>query len=379
MKETSTRIRNRIARGVYSRVLKPIFFSQDPEDVHDRMTRVGVVLGSNGIGKGLIRVMFDYKNLALEQIIHGIKFGNPIGLSAGFDKNAELTDIIPHVGFGFAEAGSITGNPCAGNAKPRLWRLPKSKSLAVYYGLKNEGCEAIAARLKDKHFNIPIGMSVAMTNCKENLELQASIDDICKAFRCMEPLASYMTVNISCPNAEGGQPFMDPYKLWHLFDALDKIPTTKPVFVKLSPDLSRENLDQILDILRTRRVQGIICTNLTKKRDGNSKIASADKLPEKGGLSGKVVQESADDLLVYICRKEGKRFTLIGSGGVFTAEDAYRKIRLGASLVQLITGMIFEGPQVISEINQGLVQLLARDGFKNISEAVGIDAARADA
>ncbi len=241
----------------------------------------------------------------------------------------------------------------------------------VYYGLKNEGCEAITERLAQKTFQIPIGMSVAMTNCRDNLVIESAIKDFAKAFRVTEPIGSYVTVNISCPNTQGGQPFVDPENLEQLLTALDGIPTKKPVFVKLSPDLSRSELDALLAVIRLHRVQGIICTNLTKKRN-NPKIFD-EHVPQVGGMSGKVVQDLSDRMLAYIYKKEQGRFVLVGCGGVFTAEDAYKKIRLGASLVQMITGMIFEGPQVISQINQGLATLLKKDGFTHISQAIGAD------
>lgn len=371
MNETITHYRNKVIHGLYAHVLKPVFFKRDPEDVHDRMTKVGVRLGKSSFGKTLTASFFNYQNPILEQDILGIHFKNPIGLSAGFDKNAELTDILPSVGFGFAEVGSITGERCEGNAKPRLWRMPKSRSLLVYYGLKNNGCEIISAQLKNKKFEIPIGTSVAMTNCQDNLVLKNAVKDFAKAFKVMEPIASYITVNISCPNTEGGQPFITPCKLDYLFDIIDEISTQKPIFIKLSPDMSTVELDEVLDVVKKHRIHGIICTNLTKKRD-NPKILD-ENLPKVGGIGGKALEDLADKMLAYIYKKEGKRFILIGSGAVFSAEDAYKKIRLGASLVQLITGMIYQGPQVISEINQGLVRLLTKDGFTNISQAIGAD------
>jgi dihydroorotate dehydrogenase len=393
MTDTAIFYRNKIIHGLYVGVLKPIFFLNDPEKTHDLMTRAGIFLGRISAGRAVTRSFLDYQNGILAQDIFGLSFKNPIGLSAGFDKNAELTDILPSVGFGFAEVGSITGEKCAGNPKPRLWRLPKSKSLAVHYGLKNDGCEAIAARLQkklaeklernflgkkldkksgDQTFGIPIGMSVAMTNARENMTAENAIKDFAKAFRIMEPLADYLTVNISCPNVEGGMPFVVAAKLDRLFDTLDLIPTAKPVFIKLSPDLSRTELDSILDVVHKHRIHGIICANLTKKFDVD-KLREIDRgTPEiKGGLSGKAVQNLSDDMLGYIYEKEGRRYILVGCGGVFTAEDAYKKIKLGASLIQMITGMIFEGPQVISEINRGLVELLKKDGFTNISQAIG--------
>lgn len=360
-----------ILRYAYVKVLKPIFFLSDPERVHDSMTWMGKELGKSALGKAMTRRLFHYEHPMLRQDVLGLHFENPIGLSAGFDKNAELTDILPSVGFGFVEVGSITGNPCAGNPKPRLWRLPKSKGLVVYYGLKNDGCEAIANRLSGKHFDFPLGASVAMTNCKENNDLETGVSDFAKAFKTMEPSAGYLTINISCPNTEGGQPFTDPAKFSRLMDVIDAIPTAKPIFIKLSPDLAKETLDAILEIARAHRVHGIICTNLTKKRD-NPLILDTG-LPPVGGISGKVVQNLSDEMLAYIYKKEGSRFVLVGCGGVFNAEDAYKKIRLGATLIQMITGMIFEGPQVVGEINRGLVTLLRKDGFQSIAEAIGVD------
>ncbi|MEK7586572.1 MAG: quinone-dependent dihydroorotate dehydrogenase, partial [Patescibacteria group bacterium] len=275
----------------------------------------------------------------------------------------------PAVGFGFAEVGSITGEPCAGNPKPRLWRLPQSRALVVYYGLKNDGCEVVAKKLRNKKFAFPLGVSVAMTNCQENSVLENGIKDFAKAFKVMEPMADYLTVNISCPNTAGGQPFTEPKNLEALFLALDKISTVKPIFIKFSPDLSCEQLDALLEVARHHRIHGIICANLTKKRENQNIIDTM--VPAKGGISGLAMRDLADEMLAYLYQKAGKHFTLIGCGGIFTAEDAYKKIRLGASLVQMITGMIFEGPQVISEINRGLVKLLKRDGYKNLSEAVG--------
>jgi dihydroorotate dehydrogenase len=367
-----TKWRNAALHTGYVGLLKPVFFRSDPEAVHDRMTRVGKTLGHFAAGRSLSSALFGYKNNTLSQNILGITFSNPVGLSAGFDKNAELTDILPSVGFGFIEVGSITGNPCEGNPKPRLWRLPQSKSLVVWYGLKNEGCEAIAERLKNKAFAIPTGMSVAMTNCTENMDIEKGIADFAKAFKVMEPIGDYITVNISCPNTVGGQPFIDPQNFGKLFNVLDEVPTTKPVFIKFSPDLTETELDTLLDIADNHRIHGIVCTNLTKKRDGNQKIKDAN-IPRVGGMSGKVVQDLSNNMLAHIYKREGKRFILVGCGGVFTAEDAYKKIRLGASLIQMITGMIYEGPQVISEINRGLTELLKRDGFTNISEAIGAD------
>lgn len=371
MKEQIIGARNALIHSFYAGIMKPIFFRYDPESIHDTMTRFGATLGKRSLTRAVTRSLFGYADPRLAQTILGISFKNPVGLAAGFDKNAELTDILPSVGFGFIEVGSITGKPCEGNAKPRVWRLPKSKALVINYGLKNDGCDVIARRLKEKRFEAVIGTSVAMTNCAENVDIVAAIHDYVKAFRSLADIGDYFTINISCPNAQGGQPFVEAPALDRLLAEIDAIETSKPVFIKLSPDMSVPQVDALLEVAKKHRVHGIIVVNLTKKRD-NPKILDKD-VPAAGGVSGKPVSGMSDGLLSYIYKKERDRFVLVGVGGIFTAEDAYKKIRLGASLVQLITGMIYEGPQLIGEINRGLAQLLARDGFKTISEARGID------
>jgi dihydroorotate dehydrogenase len=355
----------KVIGSIYRRVLKPILFHFDAEKVHDAFTSIGVFLGKYKTMRAITRGLFAYKNSRLEQTVLGIKFVNPIGLSAGFDKDAKLTDIMPEVGFGFEEVGSITGEPCEGNPKPRLWRLPKLGALVVHYGLKNEGCEKIAARLATKKFKISIGTNIAKTNNVACAETEAGIADYAKAFIALKDIGDYFTVNISCPNAYGGEPFTDSIRLDLLLARLDMIPTKKPVFLKFSPDLATEQLDSLIDVCAKHRVDGFICTNLTKEKKDENEIRL------KGGLSGRVVKKLSDDQIAYIYNKTHGKYVIIGCGGVFTAKDAFHKIQLGATLVELVTGMIFEGPQLIGEINKGLVRLMDQHGFKNISEAIG--------
>lgn len=364
------KIRNVINGFLYRHIFKRIFFLFDAEKVHDFMTGIGKFLGSNIVTRKITALFFNCPDdQILEQTIHGVKFKNPIGLSAGFDKNAELTNIIPEVGFGFEEVGSITGEPCEGNAKPRLWRLKKSKGLVVYYGLKNDGCEKIAARLKTKRFKIPIGINIAKTNCKATANTETGIKDYVKAYRKFLNIGNYFTINISCPNAFGGDPFHDPEKLDKLLMALEKFPTKKPIFLKIAPDLTDKEIDQMIVVSKKHHIDGFICTNLTKKRE--NLLIHDKKVPDHGGISGKVVEDLSNQMIAKIYQKTKGKFTIIGCGGIFSAEDAYKKITLGASLVELITGMIFEGPQLISQINLKLAGLLRKSGFKNIKEAVG--------
>ncbi len=368
-------LRNKIISFFYLHFLKPVFFRSDPEDVHDRMTKMGVFLGKYRIAKKIVNCLFGFRHPILEQTVQGIRFENPIGLAAGFDKDAQLTDILPSVGFGFAELGSITGDVCQGNKRPRLWRLLKSQSLVVYYGLKNQGAKIISEKLKNKKFKIPIGISIAKTNSPETCQLDNGINDYAFAFESFINIGDYITINISCPNAFGGEPFTHPERLEKLLERLDCIEYSKPVFIKLAASLSNQELDDILDVAARHRVHGFVCTNLAKDRN-NAMVKEKlkdDSIPSKGGISGKVVQNLSDNTIERVYRKTRGAYTIIGVGGIFSAEDAYKKIKSGASLLQLITGMIFQGPQVVSEINRGLVGLLKQDGYSSIAEAVGVD------
>ncbi|MBU2509010.1 MAG: quinone-dependent dihydroorotate dehydrogenase [Patescibacteria group bacterium] len=360
MKEFLVRIRNGLFALGYKWILKPIFFRIDPEIVHDCMLKFGRLLGSNVVTRFGTRIAFGYSHPMLEQTVAGIKFMNPVGLAAGFDKNAELTRIIPEVGFGFEEVGSVTGERCTGNAKPRLWRHTEERSLRVNYGLMNDGAEAISQKMSGKKFRIPIGISIAKTNDATTVETEQGIADYVKAYRAFEQIGDYITINISCPNAFGGQPFTDVNKLDALLNAIARLPKNKPVFLKLSPDLEPQQLDEIASIADKYEIDGFVCSNLTKKHSfGN------------GGLGGKLQQPRSDEQIKFLYKRYGGRKIIIGCGGIFTAEDAYLKIKAGATLVQMVTGMIYEGPQTISEINRCLVAFLKKDGHSNIKSAIG--------
>lgn len=363
------KLRNILIYILYQVFFKSVAFKIDPEKTHDRILRLGKFLGSHQLTKKTIALLFSYHNPLLEQEILGIHFPNPVGLSAGFDKNGEIVDIISSVGFGFAEIGSITGEPCPGNKKPRLWRLKKSKGLIVNYGLKNDGAVVIAKRLQGKKFDIPLGISIAKTNSPETVEIEKGIKDYLKVCQHFIEIGDYWTINISCPNSFGGQPFTDPTSLDKLLTEIDKFNFQKPIFLKLSPDLSEQQIDEIIHITMKHNISGFVCTNLTKNR----KQIIEKNIPQEGGISGKPVAGLSDNMIAYIYRKTQGRYPIIGVGGIFSAQDAYRKIKLGASLVQLITGMIFQGPQLISSINMGLVELLEKDGFNSIKEAIGAD------
>jgi len=361
----------------YRNIAKPFLFLQDPEDVHDRMISLGERLGGKKSAKNLFSRIFSYEDAALGMDIAGIHFKNPVGLAAGFDKNARLTQILPSIGFGFEEIGSITLNPCPGNPRPRLYRLPKSQGIIVNYGLANWGADKILENLSLLNFDFPLGISIAKTNSKEITTKEAGIADYKGCFEKVikSNIGDYITLNISCPNTYGGEPFTDPALLKDLFTGLGVLLASKPVFVKMPADIGRENLGKLLDICTEYPIKGAILTNLAKDRTSPSiDREEIGKAIPWGGISGKPVFAKSNDLVSFAYKNFGKKLAIIGCGGIFNAEDAYKKIKLGASLVQLITGLIFRGPQLAGEINRGLVSLLRRDGFHNIKDAVGAEA-----
>lgn len=362
------KIRNFLLFIFYQFFFKPIAFQIDAEKTHNQILKLGKFLGNYQLTKKTIFLLFSYKNSILEQEVLGIHFLNPIGLAAGFDKNGEILDIISDVGFGFIEIGSITSEPCPGNKKPRIWRLKKSKGLIVNYGLKNDGAISIAQKLKNKKFSLPVGINIAKTNSPETIDDEKGIKDYLKACQNFMEIGDYWTINISCPNSFGGQPFTEPTRLDKLLTEIDKFNYPKPIFLKLSPDLSQQQIDKIINIAMKHNINGFICTNLTKNRN---QIKEKNNIPKEGGISGKPLANLSNNIIAYIYKKTQGKYPIIGVGGIFSPQDAYEKVKLGASLLQIITGMIFQGPQLISSINIGLVELLKKDGFNSIKEAIG--------
>lgn len=373
---------SKLSGSVYRGIAKPAMFARSPDRVHKRLLRVGAWVGRRGSLRRLLAWSWSYHNPhALAQTLQGVHFTNPVGLSAGFDKNFELPLLLKSIGFGFMEGGSLTHQKCGGNARPWFYRLPRSKSLVVHVGLANDGVDTIMQRLQaypEQTFtDFPLNISVAKTNCPETAKESHGIADYIGSLRVIKQysLASLVTLNISCPNAYGGEPFTEPDMLDRLLSEVDKVGLRQPIFIKMPSDLPWSSTDALLAVAARHTVAGVTIGNLTKDR----KTAHIqDHLPAhiKGGLSGKPTWELTNNLIRRTYQKYGERFTIIGVGGIFTAQDAYTKIRLGASLVELITGMIYEGPQLIGNINKGLVDLLHRDGYTHISQAIGKDAIR---
>ncbi|MEK7554645.1 MAG: quinone-dependent dihydroorotate dehydrogenase [Patescibacteria group bacterium] len=362
---------------IYRAIIRPILFRFDSEKIHGILTGFGERIGKNAVLRRILRVTWKITSPELVQNIHGIHFENPVGLAAGFDYEARLTGILPSIGFGFGSVGTITNRPYEGNPTPRLGRLIKSRSLMVNKGLKNEGIHKTLEHLTGKQFGIPIGLSIGKTNSRETTSQHDAIEDIISAFREAEhsptPFA-YYELNISCPNLYGNVEFYSPEHLGELLAAVGSLALKKPLFIKMPIEKSEHEVIAMLDVITSHRVQGIIIGNLQKNRqDPSLDPAELARYP-RGNFSGKPTEQKSNELIRAAYRQCGKKLTIVGCGGIFSAEDAYRKIRLGASLVQLITGLIFEGPQLPGKINLGLMHLLQRDDARHIGDVVGMDA-----
>lgn len=359
---------------IYVLIVKKILFLFHAEFIHDSMTSFGETLGKSKPIAKLISQYLITNNQSLKQTLVGINFESPIGLAAGFDYEAKLTQIAPAIGFGFQTIGTITNQPYGGNPLPRLGRLPKSQSLLVNKGYKNLGADRTIAKLMGLNFNIPVGVSIGRTNSKKLISQKESVTDIIQAFTKFEQSNiqhQYYELNISCPNLYGSIEFYSPKNLNNLLVEVGKLIIKKPIFVKMPIEKTNQETLKMLDVISKYKIQGVIFGNLQKDRNNPSFDPDEIKLAGKGNFSGKPTWQRSNELISLTYQQFRKRFIIIGCGGVFSAKDAYHKIKLGASLVQLITGMIFQGPQLMAQINLELPELLKKDGFENIKEAAG--------
>lgn len=359
----------------YKKVIKPLLFRLSPDTAHAQVVR-GLSLASNTPGiPQLVRQLHVRTHPELIQRWKGMTFSSPVGLSAGLDKNGRISPMMQALGFGFAEVGSVTAQLCVGNPKPWFYRLPKSQSLVVHVGLANEGVEPIVGRLESyKQVGFPIVLSIARTNSQAASGIKEGIQDyVASAKRAhRSPAIGMVELNISCPNAYGGQTFTTPKLLTQLLDAIDAVGLSKPVFVKMPIDLSWTQTAALLDVIVKHNITGVTMTNLTKQRSG---LVLHDPLPDTvlGGLSGAPIRDLSTELIRKTYAHYGSQLTIIGVGGILSAEDAYEKIKAGATFVELVTGLIMNGPQFVEEVNKGLVRLMRADGYAHISQAVGAD------
>lgn len=342
----------------YKFIFKPIAFTLDAEFVHDRITTLGEYLENF---EKLVSYLFAYKDKNLEKNVLGIKFANPIGLAAGFDYDGHMAQVLKSVGFGFNTVGTVTALPYEGNDKPRLGRLPKSQSLLVNKGFKSEGAIAIAKRLdKKKLKNHIIGISVGSTNSPKIDTLKKSIDDYLFTFGIFKNknYVKYFELNISCPNIALKDVFLDTKNLAKLLHEISKIKLKQPIFVKMPNEINTESSDEIIKTCLKYKINAFIFGNLVKSR--KNKWLKKEELKKvahlKGNFSGRPTTEGVLKLIKHSREKFGDKIVIVGCGGTFNSKDAKDKLKAGADLVQLITGIIFEGPQLVGQICEELAK-----------------------
>jgi dihydroorotate dehydrogenase (fumarate) len=347
------------------------------DGVHKALIIKGSIIGRIYPVKWLFKALWAYQNpKMLAQTINEVYFINPVGLSAGFDKNFQLLGVLPYLGFGFGEHGSLTFESSPGNPRPHYRRLKKSQSILVNAGLNNQGSKELIDRIKafkpNKKYFIPLDISVAKTNSNKTTTDETGIKDYISSLKAIKKAGAgdQITINISCPNAYGGEPFTSPGRLKKLLREVDKLKIDLPVYLKMPSDLAWSDFKKLLDVAIRHNIAGLKISNLAKDRDLVNMLDDLGyDIP--GNMSGKPVYELSNDLINKTYAYCGDKMVIVGIGGIFNADDAYEKIKHGASLIELITGMIFEGPELIGQINAGLVDLMRKDGYTRISQAVG--------
>ena len=357
----------------YKHIIKPNFvFNLPPDESHDRMLQFCRLTKQVPPLMWACRTMLNYSDPILETEVMCVPFTNPFGLSAGLDKNCDMPVLLDNIGFGFETVGSTTSRPCQGNPKPWFHRLPEYDSMIVHVGLANIGSDKVIDRAEQAWRNareMQMSVSIARTNDDKVGDLDEGIEDYCISMRRAAGRTAMVEVNISCPNTAAGEPFTaNPQHLDKLFTALDEIERPQPTLVKMPLNKPWGEMRELLDVLAAHNVQGVSLANLQKDRTGLDIPRSWE-----GGLSGGPCSRASEALVAQVRRTYGDRFAIAGIGGVFTPEQAYAKIRAGADLVMFISSLMYRGPQQITVLKRGLAELLRRDGFAHVSDAVGVD------
>ncbi|MFY0631633.1 MAG: quinone-dependent dihydroorotate dehydrogenase [Flavobacteriaceae bacterium] len=336
---------------MYKLIIRPILFLFDPEKVHyftfSFIRFLCIIPGMPSLFKGLYQV----KDKKLERELFGLTFKNPVGLAAGFDKNAVLYNELSNFGFGFVEIGTLTPKPQDGNPKKRLFRLRDDSGIVNRMGFNNGGVEDAVERLK-KNKGVLIGGNIGKNKVTPN---ENAVDDYVICFNALFDYVDYFVVNVSSPNTPNLRALQDKEPLTNLLNTLQNLnkkkPTQKPILLKIAPDLTNEQLMDIIDIVADTKIEGVIATNTTISREG---LQSPNK-KETGGLSGKPLTSRSTEVIRFLAEKSNKAFPIIGVGGIHSAKDAIEKIEAGADLVQLYTGFIYEGPRLVKNINKALL------------------------
>ena len=360
----------------YRHLLRPLLFRFDAEAVHERTLAVAAWVGPTG--QALLRHFYGIPDERLATDIAGLHFPNPMGLAAGFDKNGRAMGALAAIGFGFLEIGSVSAQPSAGNPRPRLFRLPEDEAIVVNYGVPNDGAAVVAGRVNaaSTHglLRIPLGVNVVETNTGRPTDPDGVVGEFVAAARHFCHGADYLTLNLNCPNTTAGiSPFDDAGRLRELLQALAAIDGLPPVWLKFTAHCDPLRADMLLQAVAPHRFIAGFIFNLPPGKAYPLRTPASIVDPMPGTLCGPPVRALMDDTIdFWYQRIDHTRHTIIGSGGITSAAQAYRKIRLGASLVQLYTALIFRGPGLLRRIHAGLLQLLDRDGFAQLSDAVGI-------
>ena len=336
---------------MYRYLIKPILFLGDPEWIHYfTFSLIKWVNKIPGISQ-LIRFLYQVNHPMLERELFGIKFKNPIGLAAGFDKDAKLFKELSNFGFGFIEIGTLTPKPQLGNSKKRLFRLLQDQGLINRMGFNNEGVEAAILRL-NKNKNIIIGGNIGKNKSTPN---KKAVNDYCFCFNALYPFVDYFVVNISSPNTPNLRDLQEKEPLTELLNTLQDLNKSKekpkPILLKIAPDLNKDQLLDIIGIIKKTNIAGVIATNTTLSREG---LQSSNQI-ESGGLSGKPLTDKSTEVIRFLVEKSNKAFPIIGVGGIHKPEDAIEKLNAGADLIQLYTGFVYEGPAVVKRINRAIL------------------------
>lgn len=343
--------------------LRKLFFSLPPETAHELVVRTMAAGQHQPILEAVDR-WATLRDSRLETTVFGLEFPNPIGVAAGFDKNARVPRMLEALGFGHVEIGAVTPRPQTGNPRPRLFRLPEDRAIVNRMGFNNAGAQEIARRLDGLETIVPIGANLGKN---KDTPLEEAAADYRQAYERVGPHVDFAVVNVSSPNTPGLRGLQDREPLERILEELQDA-GADPLLVKLSPDLSEPAMLDLLDLAESRNLDGIIATNTTTDRpDG----LSGSNAAETGGLSGEPIREQATETIRFLATRTD--LPIVGVGGIFTAADAYEKIRAGADLVQLYTGFVYGGPGLARRINQGLIERLEADGFDSIEAAVGAD------
>lgn len=362
----------------YRHIGRPIFFLFDSEPIHEFFLGLGYCMGLIPGLPSLMRALLRIERPNLETTVAGIHFDVPVGLAAGFDYTASLPRVIGSIGFGFESIGTVTNKPYGGNAYPRIKRFVNSRAILVNKGFKSSGADAILRRLHGSVFRDPVGISIGRTNTPDLDTHEASIADIVETFQKTKasgiPFAFY-ELNISCPNLLVDISFYEPTRLEQVLRAVEAVGLDKPLFVKMPISQPDDVIRGLLDVIVKHRVSAVVFGNL--QHDRTDPVFDADDVKAsvslRGHWAGLPAQKRSDDVIRLAYEHTSGKLPIVGCGGIFNAGDAYRKIRLGASLVSLAASTIYEGPQVAAEIAIDLSKMLERDGFKNLREAVGKD------